>query len=207
MDKEKRRLFEEADWDRLPLALAKYAEWLIRRRRWRTGSGNILAEGKCCEDLVQEAVKRAFDESRKWNPERVDLLTFLKGIVRSLVSHLVECDDNKFTVAGMDDETQLERERNEVEPYGPDPPPSPEELVLAGERQGRIYRMVLDEVNGKPELEDVALCLMDGIHKAREIAETTGIKIERVYQLKRQFNTILDSLARKADLPPVKGRP
>jgi DNA-directed RNA polymerase specialized sigma24 family protein len=199
MDKEVRRLFEDADWYRLTLELAKYARMLIHRKRWRTGSVNILAEGKCCEDLVQEAVKKAFDESRSWDPERVDLLRFLKGIVRSLVSHLVECDDNKLTVSGLDDESQRERERDEIVPFGSKPASTPEELVLAAERQTRAYRMVLDAVQGKAELEDVALCLMDGVHKAEDIAENTGIEIKRVYQLKRQFKTILGSLAKKAE--------
>jgi DNA-directed RNA polymerase specialized sigma24 family protein len=199
MDREKRHLIEDADWDRLPLELAKYARWLIRRKRWRTGSGNILAEGKCCEDLVQEAVKRALDETRKWDPTRVDLLMFLKGTVRSVVSHLADCDDNKLTVLGLDDEGQLGRERDEEVPFGPKPVPTPEELVLAAEDETRVYRMVLDAVQGKPELEDIALCLMDGVHKARDIAENTGIEINRVYQLKRQFKTILDSLAKKAE--------
>lgn len=84
-------------------------------------------------------------------------------------------------------------------PFGPKPVPTPEELVLAAEDETRVYRMVLDAVQGKPELEDIALCLMDGVHKARDIAENTGIEISRVYQLKRQLKTILDSLAKKAE--------
>jgi DNA-directed RNA polymerase specialized sigma24 family protein len=210
MDKEKRQLLEDADWKRISLELLKYARYLARGKLWRTGSGEMLPLGKSCEDLIQEAIRLAFDESRRWDHLRVDLPTFLKGIVRSLISHLAESDDN----------TKIREPRNPAllahDGHGndredlqvPDPSLNPEELTIAGEEQNTVkqaYEMVLEEAKDRPELEGVILCLMDGKNKPQEIAIELGIDIKRVYQLKRQAIGILNSVAEKLNPMPMKG--
>ena len=38
------------------------------------------------EELLQEAIVRALDDTREWYPQETDFLTFLKGCIRSIAS-------------------------------------------------------------------------------------------------------------------------
>lgn len=206
MEKEKRHLLATADWKRLTLELTNYAKYRVKGKVWRTGSKTRLAEGKTVEDLVQEAVKRAFDETRHWDPERVDLLGFLKGIVKSMTSHLAKSADNTSVWAQRESEDAPSA--HGAEAISADPSPNPEEQFIAREEQEAVdlaYRLVLEKVEGQPELEGVTLCLMEGKHKPQEIAEELGVEVKRVYQLKRQLIGILNSVAETFNTMPVEG--
>src|SRR5262249_1626817 len=57
--------------------------------QWRTGRADVLAAGFSPEDVAAEAVRRVLDGTRSWDPQRGDLLSYLRGVVDSLMGHLV----------------------------------------------------------------------------------------------------------------------
>jgi hypothetical protein len=94
MDRDTRRRLREADWEDIGIRLTAYAAWKARNYRWRTGQSWALAAGKTPEDLAREAIVKALDGTRAWNPARGPLLPFLQGVVDSLMSHLATSGDN-----------------------------------------------------------------------------------------------------------------
>ncbi|MGA2223913.1 MAG: hypothetical protein ABSH41_05665 [Syntrophobacteraceae bacterium] len=191
MDKSKRELLKSADWERITLELAIYAKSRLVGKRWRSGTGNILAEGKGLQDLVQEAICKFFDESRNWDPQRVDLLGFLKGIVRSLTSGLAKSADNRLLIP-----SRLDEDSNEISPV-PVETSTPEDILSENQDDqiiAELYERVLKRVEGDDDLENLVYCMLVGVHEPREIAKETQIPIKRVYQLRRQIKSVIDSI-------------
>jgi DNA-directed RNA polymerase specialized sigma24 family protein len=94
MDRDTRRRLRDADWEDIGIRLTAYATWKARNYRWRTGQSWALAAGKTPEDLAREAIVKALDGTRAWDPARGALLPFLQGVVDSLMSHLAASGDN-----------------------------------------------------------------------------------------------------------------
>lgn len=94
MNRDTRRRLRDADWKDIGIRLTAYATWKARNYRWRTGQSWALAAGKTPEDLAREAIVKALDGTRAWDPARGALLPFLQGVVDSLMSHLAASGDN-----------------------------------------------------------------------------------------------------------------
>lgn len=90
-------LIENQDWDDIIKRLTLYASRLVASKSWLRAPG-----GKKGEDYAMNAIGKLFESgktgTRKWNPERVSLYVFLKGIVRSDVSTDVESAENIRTL-------------------------------------------------------------------------------------------------------------
>jgi DNA-directed RNA polymerase specialized sigma24 family protein len=184
MEQNKRQMLENADWGELTLKLMSYA---VRRVRsiWRTGHKGLLPKGSSCEDLVQEAIQKAFDESRKWNPERVDLFQFLKWTVRSRISHLYDSYENRKNVA-------------EPNGYSGRAASRPVEAAVLGieyhEVMEQFHFEMLRKAQGNPDLEKVIDCLRHDLCTPQEVSQATGIPIGKVYQLRYRLIEIAKSV-------------
>lgn len=89
-------LLEQANWIKIGLRLTKYATSKTKHLGWRTKNYDSLAQGKTPEDLAYKAIEKVFSGDRQWNPDKnPDLLDYLESVVDSLVSHLVESQNNK----------------------------------------------------------------------------------------------------------------
>lgn len=90
---------EAADWARIIRELTLYAIWQARRYPWRSGSHNILPEGKTPGDIAVEAIEKVWNAERDWNPEKYpNLLLHLKWIVRSDMGHLFKSTQHQKTI-------------------------------------------------------------------------------------------------------------
>lgn len=72
-----RDLLENQPWKIIYPQLLNFAIWQARIR------GMDKHKGK---DFAQSAIKRVFDGTRKWDPQRGDLLPYLKDTVKSIAS-------------------------------------------------------------------------------------------------------------------------
>ncbi len=99
-------LFQSSDWKRIPLELTLYAVQKVNRLQWRTSQG--LPRGLLPQDLAMNAIQKTLEgllapEStgrgiRKWDPQKEpDLFLYLRSVVDSDVSSLVNLDEHKFT--------------------------------------------------------------------------------------------------------------
>jgi len=95
--------FEKADWKSLMPVLLKYALLCIRRYQWNTPVDS-LPEGHGIEDLVCAAIQKTYEQLktgekghglRVWNSEKIDLLTHLKGVIKSDINTLANLKEHK----------------------------------------------------------------------------------------------------------------
>ena len=167
-------------WKAIILRLTQYAVLRARRLRWRTPNGT-LPGGKQPEDLAMDAIAKLWHGGRTWDPAaRPDLLEFLKGIVDSLLSHLVRSAEHvKRTPAPV-----AASEQPDVLVSVPDPGSSPEDALVEAEDLGEAQTraaQVREAVRGETELELVLLGIEHG-KRPMEIASDLGISREEVYQ-------------------------
>jgi hypothetical protein len=81
--------------EKMLLDLAGYAAFRARNYWWRSGNQQDLAKGMHLKDVVQEAVARVLQESRRFDANRGALLPYLKGVIDSIISNLADSIDNR----------------------------------------------------------------------------------------------------------------
>jgi hypothetical protein len=120
VDSEVDRKLEQVDWKAIGMALAAYAVGKARNFGWRTGNASDLARGLEPIDIAQRAMELVINRRRKWDPNRGEILPYLKGVVDSIMSHLADCEDNVRQVAfpeGEDGEELQDRTELDVPGY------------------------------------------------------------------------------------------
>jgi hypothetical protein len=84
-----------AELEKMLLDLAGHAAFRARNYWWRSGGQRDLANGMHLKDVVQEAVARVLQESRRFDADRGALLPYLKGVIDSIISNLANSIDNR----------------------------------------------------------------------------------------------------------------
>jgi len=200
-----KKQLEGVDWPRISMELAKYAYHQLNAIFHISGKQDLVPKGSTIEDVVQEAICRFFENNRRnWNPEKVDLIPFLKGIVRSIVSHLADSAYNKHVDRRVTVETEVDHstENNTKKVLSSVIPESRVQSpfgCLLGKREQEVIKKVRDimlaRCEGDSDYESVILAICIGEDKPREIAEHTGLPISKVYSLnkkwKKEFQEIL----------------
>ena len=180
------------DWknDILPRAL-KYAA-AASRGFWSLGYKVEPAE------LVQEAIGLVYSGRRKWNKEELpDFVTFLNGVIKSLISHTRD-HSKKFPTEPLqwDDGSEkiLSGGYCGHSTLGSLFSQPPDEALMEAENLKPVYD-VLDELEQEnEEMGLVILCVRDGISKPREIAEETGLPVEMVYKVKERLKAKMNKI-------------
>ena len=117
--------------------MAEFLAYTLRRQPW----------GMSADDLLQEATTRLLEGTRKWKPEKVDLVGLLWGIMKSIVSGLRESAEGQEQIA-------LESDLLVTGPDGKTPPsplqkvadprPDPERMLILREAQTqeKIFQVI-----------------------------------------------------------------
>lgn len=191
MDQKIREQIEAADWKDMLRKLTAYA---ASRARYVFGIKNnygTLPMGASIETVVQESVRKLLDGTRAWDPDRVDLFGFLMGVVKSEISHLVELKDNQQTNNCLLPEEIENLQSDSLNP----------EQLLVEKEEARViceaYKELINQAENNSEYEEIAVCIMSGISKAVDIAQTTGIEINRIYSLKRSWRKDFEKILRE----------
>lgn len=216
-----RELLEKAPWGQIIPELLKFALYKARQKLFED---NGLLEGAyradIAADVVMESIRKILDGTRSWDPDAKDDLTIhLKGIIKSEISHLDDDDESKATgrlptkkTSGSDtmEVEELLKRANPMEEHAAEimasPPLNPVEVLEDKERLERdnaAMNEILERVKGDSGLEDVVLCIMEGITKPSEIAEKLGVDVKdinnRQKRLRRTYKDLLEN-ARKGDI-------
>lgn len=210
MEEKASRLVAEADWKVIGKQLAAYAAFRARGLAWRTGESEELAKGLQPVDLAKQAILKLLQDDRTWDPERVSLLQFLKGVVDSDLSHLAESKDNelqhRFT-EGEDGEEFADRAEFRASEYDSEgllpgplaPPPEVARIKREGFADERLSR-VIEAAEGKQELQDVLDTIMaEGEWRPAGIAAHLGVPVS-------EANNRLKRLRRLADRQQARPR-
>jgi predicted SPOUT superfamily RNA methylase MTH1 len=152
--------------------------------------------GHTAESIVQDVITKTFSEERNWDPEKGDLLMWLKYVIRSEISHLSESIANKVEVpvdqsdksTSPSDGSDVERRKLSSQRLITG---SPEEVVIetesdaekAAEAELKINAL-LDVSSGHPELEEIVYAIVDGKcdPKPQELSEFLERPVGEIYQ-------------------------
>ena len=95
MNAKKKQLLIDFPWDEHYPRLIAFTEWIIQGKQWNSDS---LPKGQTAESIVRDVIAKTFNEERNWDPEKGELLIWLKWVIRSEVSHLAESAANRVEV-------------------------------------------------------------------------------------------------------------
>lgn len=193
MNEKKKQLLKDFPWDEHYPRLVAFAEWLIQGKHWNS---DTLPKGQTAESIVRDVIEKTFSEKRNWDPERGDLLTWLKWVIKSEVSHLAESAANRVEVRlDQPGENDSPADGSDVKRRQLSSPRimvgSPEEMVMDAEieaekmadAQSKIDAL-LEASSGHPELEEIVYAIVEGKcdGKPRELAKYLGRPVEEIYQ-------------------------
>jgi DNA-directed RNA polymerase specialized sigma24 family protein len=174
-----RRELDEADWQDVLPYVFKYAVWRAKRYYWL---GNNLNPP---EELVQEAIARAYgigenDAYRNWNKNKYPKLEdFLISIIDSITSHKVE-HALRFKTIPIGS--------NEIDAT------SHEQELLSKDKLSKIVSKIKSVMMDDQEALEIFRCFEQGISNPREIAQITGYKKEKVYNIFKRLRRKVNSL-------------
>lgn len=170
-----------------------FTEWVIQGKNWNS---NILPKGQTAESIVRDVIAKTFGEERNWDPERGELLMWLKWVIRSEISHLAESASNKSDVrldhlSGND--PAMDRIEYEIgrQSHIRQQVASPEETIIASEVEEEVKAYtslkidwLLEACAGRPELEEIVYAISGGKcpAKPQALSEYLGKPINDINQ-------------------------
>lgn len=155
------RALTDANWESLLPRLAAYAETRLRRVGWAAGKDHQPG-GASVKEVVNTAIERCLDGSRTTYTAGADLETFLRGVVKSVVS-----DTKKAAVrdkATATEDAGLNASSDE---------PRADE-ILAENCRSDILAAAAGCAEGDPALETLYLTVLEGYVKRDDLAEVLG---------------------------------
>ncbi len=186
MDQKIKEHIQAADWSEITRKLAAYARYFFKIR----DNQAILPMGSSVESAVHEAIRKFLDGTRRWNPENVDLLGFLKGVVKSEISHLLSSKEASLTTS-IDPEN-IEKYQSESL--------NPEQAVIEKEK-GRLIEIVhqklIEQAESDSDYLTVAVCIEAGIHKPKDIAQEMDLDVDEVYKIKKRWQRDFEKILRE----------
>jgi hypothetical protein len=183
----------EFPWEEHYSRLIAFAEWVIQGKHWNS---NTIPKGQTAESIVRDTIAKVFSEDRNWDPDRGDLIMYLKWVIRSEISHLAESVSNRVEVRiDPTDENGPKPDGSGIKSYRPSPHElrtgSPEEAVTEAETEAEkaeIARLKIDTLlaacSGQPDLEEIVYAIVDGkcAAKPQELSEYLGRPVDDIYQ-------------------------
>lgn len=189
MDDDYRKLMQGQDWERIVLEILHYCVSLFKKDG--RSSNQIIAQGHLAEDMAQKAIGLVLSGERKWEPERGELILFIKhSVIRNLRSNTYKLKENSIVDCleeyyGSDEADGLPKEKRAESLKTP----SAEEVAILNEDLSLLLDEFQSAVSGmtSEEAQGIFDCLTEGISKPKDIETLTGVPARRVSEVKRQI--------------------
>lgn len=199
---DKSRIFQElhaADWENIGKEMLSFALWWASRYRWSSGSPEILPLGNELADVVQRIILQTINGERNWDPDKGELLPWLKDQTKSVIDALAKSASHRKEnpIFSEEDDGLSDRKEMialEINPSENQDRMSPEEFIICQEneqeRRDRAlykYSALFCAIEGDTELEEILEAVIDGVDlKARLLAGKLEVPVEDIYnRLKR----------------------
>jgi hypothetical protein len=185
----------DEEWGELLERLTLYAAYKMIRLYWRgvRGSrGGKTPGGLEPQDLAAEAVLSVIDGTRTWNHDVApDLLGFLRGVVDSKISHLVESLENRVT-----------RRANpsgcgSANPGTIETGIDPVEVSADAEYQERFRRLVTKAISGDKLVFKVFECLQAEITKPADMAVVLDVEVQQINNAQKRLRRKVAGVLKK----------
>lgn len=178
LDKDTLECLNAADWKVLYPRLVAYAYSQTIKLPFMKGGG-MLPKGREPADLAREAITRVYEGKRYWDRSAApDLLTYLRGVVDSLLSNLL-------TSAGHQRRAEIVIEGDDALPLL-DHSPDPLDDQIAEECLEAFKQICTEAAADDDDLQMVRMGLEEEM-PSREIADLFSIPVKRIYQLTRKL--------------------
>jgi hypothetical protein len=185
MDTEITSQIENANWDELYPILILFAQ--TRLRHALKTNGNPVIEGLDANVLLDQAIDKTLDGTRKWKYKNISLEDHLKGVIRSDVSSFFKKDISKSVVT-----IQAENETvNAIETVG-DQSSRPDIKMFRAEEEALLVHHLAEfkaSITSDKELSQILETYDAGFTKPKDIADLTGLDPRRIDELKRKLLT------------------
>lgn len=196
-------LLGSQDWESLLKELLYYAMTRIKNREWLSVWGGQPPGAKEAYDLVMDSVLDVINGVR-FVPEGVQIIAFLKNVIRSKISHLVEGSENRRTTRmqaeGDDGGNEIEETDFQWAGAGPDLETVSEETE---KQNARLLDLLIEDLSDDPELQKIIECNLDGIFKRQEIASRLGKTVNEITNIsKRLARRLVNFREKYADQNP-----
>lgn len=146
---------------------------LARRKMWRHWKG-LPPSGETPEDVVQKAFQQALSGVRKFPTGNVDLYVFLVMVVRSLISHLAEKEENRCVHTPIEESTDLVDWKY-----------TPRDAELAVDAD--FARVLRDFETDKVMADYIRLRITEQCRDADEYAHALGVTVAAIHNMNRRL--------------------
>jgi len=156
--------------------------------------------GKTLEDVVQQVILKTIAGRRKWDPNKGDLVPWLKMQIVSVLDALAKSAPHRYEVLMNDEENQevlQDKKEYNASRIDPDSRASQDPELIAIEQEEihakeRDAELKIDAlfraVAGEAELEEILDAIMSGCdERPRYLAEELNISVEEVYNRKKRL--------------------
>jgi DNA-directed RNA polymerase specialized sigma24 family protein len=145
---------------------------LARRKMWCRWKG-LLPSGETPEDIVQKAFHQALSGVRKFPKENVDLYVFFVMVVRSLISHLAEKEENRCVHRPIEESADVLMDWKYT--------PRESELAAAAHAE----RVLRDFAPDKLMTDYIRLLIQEQCRSAAEHARALGVTVAEIHNMNR----------------------
>lgn len=171
-------------WSKYLKRLTLHAGDLFIAYGWHAKGKWVGPRGATPSDIAAEAILRVLDGRRRYDSSKCPkLMTFLRNVVKSLVSHLSEAADTRRLQPmpqtkqdGADDSVDMEPEGDE---------PDPLENCIKNEIVEKLKIVAGQEED--PLVVDILECLDAGITKPAAIAELLDVEVKMINNAQKRL--------------------
>lgn len=157
---------------------------LARRKMCRRWKG-LPPSGETPEDVVQKAFHQALSGVRRFPEGNVDLYAFFVMVVRSLISHLAEKEENRRVHVPIEESADLLIDGKSTSREA--------ELVAAADLEG----VLRDFAGDQPMTDYIRLRIEDPGRSAAEYARALSVSVDVIHNMNRRLARYRDRQRRK----------
>lgn len=165
---------------------------LARSKMWRRWKG-LPPSGETPEDVVQKAFHQALSGVRKFPKGNVDLYAFFVMVVRSLISHLAEKEENRYVYTPIEESANLLMDWKYTQREA--------ELVAAAD----VARALRDFATDQLMTDYIRLLIEEECRNAAEYARALGVNVAAIHNMNRRLARYRDRQTRETR--PTDERP
>lgn len=138
------------------------------------------------EDLAAEAIVDLLEGRRVWDASHdPDLLDWLRDVIDSKVSHLVECKENRVLrrfLADMDETENAAVSRGTANTQR-----LPDQTLVEAEDVAALCESIRVELAGDDVAFPLFRCCVDGISKPAEMAVILQLLVQTIYDAQKRL--------------------
>jgi len=190
LDRRTHEMFYKQDWSKLTRELLAFAMWWAGNYAWGKPGADHLALGQTCEDVVQLVILKTLAGERRYDPDKGELLPWLKDQVKSIIDHLARSAGHR-------------RESETLQEEAIGPPSNPEEGLLdeqARREADQRIEWLLRAVETKPELLDILMAILHGCEpKPRCLAGELRVSVREINNRIKRLRRLALTVGEDAD--------